>query len=65
MPREVVAVAPRTPELRKYVPPPLGSGTVRVISELGAAKHGTELTPDAYRRIDEDAASAIKLGVRF
>lgn len=43
MPRELVAVAPRTPELRDYAPPPLGPGLVRVVSEIGAAKHGTEL----------------------
>src|SRR6266542_4524785 len=43
MPRELVAVAPRTPELREYAPPLLRPGMVRVISELGAAKHGTEL----------------------
>jgi threonine dehydrogenase-like Zn-dependent dehydrogenase len=43
MPRELVAAAPRTPELREYAPPALGPGMVRVISQLGAAKHGTEL----------------------
>jgi threonine dehydrogenase-like Zn-dependent dehydrogenase len=43
MPRELVAIAPRTPEIREYVVPPLGPGQVRVRSELGAAKHGTEL----------------------
>ena len=47
MPTELVAVAPRTPVLREYTPPPLGPGTVRVVSELGASKHGTELM--AYR----------------
>src|SRR6266545_842960 len=43
MPRELVAVAPRTPELRQYTAPLLGPGMVHLISELGAAKHGTEL----------------------
>jgi threonine dehydrogenase-like Zn-dependent dehydrogenase len=43
MPRELVAVAPRTPVLREYEPAPLEPGTVRVVAELGAAKHGTEL----------------------
>ena len=43
MARELVAVAPRTPEIREYTPPPVGPGQVRVRSELGAAKHGTEL----------------------
>src|SRR5918994_2644881 len=47
MPRELLAVAPRTPELREYASAPLGPGQVRVRSELGAAKHGTELM--AYR----------------
>ena len=47
MPRELVAIAPRTPELREYAPPPMQAGQVRVRSELGAAKHGTELM--AYR----------------
>jgi len=45
--RELVAVGPRTPELREYELPVLGPGMVRLVSELGAAKHGTELM--AYR----------------
>lgn len=47
MPRELIATAPHTPALRDYEPPPLGPGMVRVVSELGAAKHGTEMM--AYR----------------
>lgn len=47
MPRELIAIAPRTPEIREYTPPALSAGQVRVRSELGAAKHGTELM--AYR----------------
>jgi threonine dehydrogenase-like Zn-dependent dehydrogenase len=47
MPRELVAVAPRTPRLVDYDPPPLGPETVRLVSEFGAPKHGTELM--AYR----------------
>ena len=43
MAKELLAVAPRTPELREYTPPPVGPGQVKVRSELGAAKHGTEL----------------------
>jgi len=43
MPRELVALAPRTPALREYEPPPLGPGMVRIVSEFGAPKHGTEL----------------------
>lgn len=49
MARELVAVAPRTPELREYEPPALGPGMVRIVSEFGAAKHGTELA--AYRGV--------------
>ena len=47
MPRELVAVAPRTPRLVEYEPPPLGPRLVRIRSEFGAPKHGTELM--AYR----------------
>jgi threonine dehydrogenase-like Zn-dependent dehydrogenase len=43
MARELVAVAARTPELREYTLPALEPGTVQVVSELGAVKHGTEL----------------------
>lgn len=43
MPRELVAVGPRQPVLREYEPPPLGPGMVRIVSEFGAPKHGTEL----------------------
>jgi threonine dehydrogenase-like Zn-dependent dehydrogenase len=48
MPSELIAVGPRTPRLVEYAPPPLGPHMVRVLSELGAPKHGTELL--AYRR---------------
>ena len=41
--RELVAVAPRQPVLRKYAEPPLGPNDVRIRSEFGAAKHGTEI----------------------
>ncbi len=47
MPRELVAVAPQTPQLVSYEPPPLEAGMVRIVSEFGAPKHGTELL--AYR----------------
>jgi threonine dehydrogenase-like Zn-dependent dehydrogenase len=43
MARELVAVAARTPELREYEPGPVKPGTVRVVAEFGAAKHGTEM----------------------
>lgn len=43
MARELVAIAPRQPVIQEYEPPPLGPGMVRVVSEFGAPKHGTEL----------------------
>lgn len=52
MPRELVALAPRTPVLREYNDPPLGAREVRVRTEFASPKHGTELV--GYR--DEPAA---------
>ena len=49
MPRELVAIAPRTPVLREYEEPPLKPNQVRVKSLLSAEKHGTTLT--MYRGI--------------
>ena len=43
MPRELVAVAPRTPELRAYEEPILQSNQIRIQTELASPKHGTEL----------------------
>ena len=43
MARELVAIAPQQPVLRQYELPPLGPGMVRIRSEFGAPKHGTEL----------------------
>lgn len=43
MPRELVAIGPRTLVLRAFEEPALGPGDVRVQSEFGAAKHGTEI----------------------
>lgn len=43
MPRELVAVAPRTPALREYAEPELSGRQVRIRSELASPKHGTEL----------------------
>src|SRR5512133_2524573 len=43
MPKELVAVAPRTPALRDYEDGPLRPGEIRVRTEFGAPKHGTEL----------------------
>lgn len=47
MPRELVAIAPRTPVIREYDEPPLGSTDIRIRTELASPKHGTELI--AYR----------------
>lgn len=47
MPRELVAVAPRTPELRVYEDVPLGPRQIRIRTEFASPKHGTELV--AYR----------------
>jgi len=52
MPRELIAVAPRTPELREYQEPPLGPRQIRIRTEFASPKHGTELV--SYR--DEPAA---------
>jgi threonine dehydrogenase-like Zn-dependent dehydrogenase len=43
MPRELVALAVRTPALRDYDDQPLGPGEIRVQTLFGAPKHGTEL----------------------
>ena len=43
MPRELVATAPRTPELRAYAEPDLGPTEIRIRTELASPKHGTEL----------------------
>lgn len=43
MPRELVAVAVRTPVMRDYRDEPLGAGEIRVRTRYGAPKHGTEL----------------------
>jgi threonine dehydrogenase-like Zn-dependent dehydrogenase len=47
MPRELIAVAPRTPELREYQESPLGPRQIRIRTEFASPKHGTELV--AYR----------------
>ena len=44
MPLELIATAPRTPELREYEDGPVPDGQVRVQVEFGAPKHGTEMT---------------------
>ena len=59
MPRELVAIAPRTPVLRDYDEPPLGPTAIRIRTELASPKHGTELVgyrndPVASRPYDPD-----------
>ncbi len=51
MPRELIAVAPRTPALREYDEPELDATQVRILTEFASPKHGTELV--GYR--DEPA----------
>src|SRR5436309_1752516 len=43
MPRELVATAVRRPAIREYQDAPLEPGEIRVRTEYGAPKHGTEL----------------------
>jgi threonine dehydrogenase-like Zn-dependent dehydrogenase len=43
MPRELIAIAPRTPMLREYEEPALGPRQIRIRTELASPKHGTEL----------------------
>jgi len=45
MPKEILAISAEPKmEIREYQEPALGKGQVRVKSEFGAAKHGTELS---------------------
>ena len=55
MPRELVAIAPKTPILREYEEQPLKSNELRVRSIFSAPKHGTELRP--YRANTKDQTS--------
>lgn len=43
MPRELIAIAARQPALRAYTDSPLEPDQIRVRTEYGAPKHGTEL----------------------
>lgn len=54
MPLELIATAPRTPELRSYDEPPLGTDEVRLRSTFSTVKHGTQLR--AYRADTRDAS---------
>ena len=51
MPRELIAIAPRTPAIREYDDPPLGPKQVCIRTEFASPKHGTELV--AYRNDPE------------
>ena len=53
MPRELIASAPRTPELRAYDELPLRPDEVRMRSIFSTVKHGTQLR--AYRADTMDA----------
>ena len=55
MPRELIAVAPRTPVLREYEEPSLNPGEVRLRSIFSAPKHGSELR--GYRAETKDHTS--------
>lgn len=57
MPRELIAIAPRTPALRDYEERPLGPTEIRIRTEFASPKHGTELVgyrddPAAHRPYD-------------
>ena len=55
MPKELIAVAPRTPVLREYEEPSLNAGEVRLRSIFSAPKHGSELR--GYRAETKDHTS--------
>ena len=64
MPRELIAVAPRTPILREYEEPALGARQIRVRTEFASPKHGTELVgyrddPAAQRRYDRELGAVL------
>lgn len=52
MPRELIAVAPRSPALREYAEEPLQPDQVKIESIISAVKHGTELR--GYRADSRD-----------
>ena len=66
MPRELVAVAPRTPVLREYEEPVLGERQIRIRTEFASPKHGTELVayrddPASQRSYDAAWGTAVRL----
>lgn len=60
MPRELIAVEPRTPVIREYADEALGDGEVRATTLYGAPKHGSEMhlyrgdSPFVDSRYDKD-----------
>ena len=60
MPKELIAVAPRTPVLREYKEPSLKPGEVRLRSIFSAPKHGSELR--GYRAETKDHTSPFEVG---
>ena len=63
MPLELIATAPRTPELRSYEEPPLGKDEVRLRSTFSAVKHGTQLR--AYRADTRDVSEPFDPALRL
>lgn len=66
MPRELVAIAPRTPVIREYDEPGLGPRQIRIRTEFASPKHGTELVgyrndPVASRPYDSAWGATIPL----
>jgi threonine dehydrogenase-like Zn-dependent dehydrogenase len=64
MPRELVAVAPRTPVLWQYEDRPLGPTQIRIRTEFASPKHGTELVdyrndPVANRPYDPSLGAVV------
>lgn len=68
MPRELVAIAPREAVLRTYEEPLLGPKQVRVRTEFGSPKHGTELglyrgtSPSSVARWENELRLSLPLG---
>lgn len=66
MPRELIAIAPRTPVLREYDEPLLRSNQVRIRTEFASPKHGTELIsyrdePAAHRQYSRELGAVVPL----
>jgi threonine dehydrogenase-like Zn-dependent dehydrogenase len=64
MPRELIAIAPRTPVLREYEEPPLGTMQIRIRTEFASPKHGTELIgyrdePASHHQYDRELGAVV------